>query len=38
VTVDDADVFMPADFLDGFAAEGAAELGGGLTVTTYLRK
>ncbi len=34
----DADIFMPADFLDGFVETERAELDGGLIVKTLLRK
>lgn len=37
MTVDDADVFMPADFLDGFDVVETRELGDGLKVETYRR-
>lgn len=36
-TVDDADTFMPANFLDGFDIVEARELGGGLRVETFRR-
>jgi len=37
VTVDDADVFMPADFLEGFEIVESREVGGSLTVETFRR-
>ncbi len=37
VTVEDADVFMPADFLDGFEIVETRELGDGLKVETHRR-
>jgi len=37
VTVDDADVFMPADFLDDFEIVDRRELGDGLVVETFRR-
>lgn len=37
VTVDDADVFMPADFLEGFEIVESRELGDSLTVETFRR-
>jgi dihydrofolate reductase len=37
-TVDDADTFMPADFLDGFQIENTRDLGDGLTVRYYTRE
>ena len=37
LSVDDADTFMPADFLDGFAPRETRELGEGLQVTFYSR-
>ncbi|MGD9588558.1 MAG: dihydrofolate reductase [Pyrinomonadaceae bacterium] len=37
VTVDDADVFMPEDFLSGFEAVESQELGDGLRVETFRR-
>ncbi len=36
--VEDADTFMPVDFLDGFVVEEATDLGGGLTVKILQRK
>lgn len=36
-TVEDADVFMPADFLKGFQRVETRELGDGLTVETFRR-
>lgn len=37
LTIDDADTFMPANFLDGFACSGEEDLGDGLKVRTFLR-
>ncbi|MBV9240878.1 MAG: dihydrofolate reductase [Acidobacteria bacterium] len=37
VTVEDADAFMPADFLNGFEVESTRDLGDGLTVKRYTR-
>ena len=37
LTVADADVFMPADFLDGFTEMGSRDLGEGLIVKTMQR-
>jgi dihydrofolate reductase len=37
LTIDDADVFMPANFLVGFAVEGTRDLGDGLLVKFYSR-
>ena len=37
IHVEDADTFMPANFLEGFEEEGSQELGDGLTVRTYSR-
>ena len=37
-TVEDADVFMPNDFLDGFNAVEARELGDGLIARTFHRQ
>ena len=37
LTVDDADVFMPSYFLDGFACTDEEGLGDGLKVRTFLR-
>ena len=37
LTVDDADVFMPGDFLDGFTPTAEEDLGDGLKVRTFLR-
>lgn len=36
-TVEDADVFMPKEFLDGFASVETRELGDGLSVETFRR-
>lgn len=36
-TVEDADVFMPKDFLNGFASVETRELGDGLSVETFRR-
>ena len=36
-TIEDADVFMPADYLDGFKLADAEELEGGLVVRRYER-
>jgi dihydrofolate reductase len=36
-TIEDADVFMPADYLDGFQLADAGELEGGLVVKRYER-
>ena len=38
LTVDDADTFMPTDFLDGFTIAGEDDIGDGLRVKTYLRR
>jgi dihydrofolate reductase len=38
LTVEDADTFLPADFLDGFALKETKELGEELVVNTYSRK
>ena len=37
LNVDDADTFMPKDFLNGFAVSGQEEIGDGLTAKTFLR-
>lgn len=37
LSVEGADTFMPADFLDGFAPRESRELGDGLTATFYSR-
>ena len=37
VTVDDADVFMPADFLEGYEIVESREVGDSLTVETFRR-
>jgi hypothetical protein len=37
LNVDDADTFMPRDFLNGFAVSGQEEIGDGLTAKTFLR-
>ncbi|HEY2846915.1 MAG TPA: dihydrofolate reductase [Pyrinomonadaceae bacterium] len=37
MAIDDADTFMPADFLDDFALESTHDLGDGLTVKFYNR-
>lgn len=37
-TVEDADVFMPRDFIDGFDESERRELGEGLTVRTFRRR
>jgi dihydrofolate reductase len=37
IDVEDADVFMPRDFLDGFDSVEAREIGEGLTVETFRR-
>jgi dihydrofolate reductase len=37
ITVEDADVFMPTDFLDGFQQVETRELGDGLVVETFRR-
>ena len=37
VTIEDADVFMPADFLNGFEIVESRELADGLTVETFRR-
>ena len=37
-TVEDADVFMPRDFLEGFDENERSELGEGLTVRTFRRR
>ena len=37
MTVEDADVFMPADFLEGFEIVESRELGDSLTVETFRR-
>jgi dihydrofolate reductase len=37
ITVENADTFMPADFLKGFELEGTRDLGEGLTVKTFRR-
>jgi dihydrofolate reductase len=37
IDVEDADTFMPRDFLDGFAATEETDLGDGLRVTAYNR-
>lgn len=36
-SITDADAFMPADFLDGFATVSTEEIGDGLVVTIYER-
>jgi dihydrofolate reductase len=36
-TIDDADTFMPHDFLDGFTETGKKELGDGLSVKIFQR-
>jgi dihydrofolate reductase len=38
LTVEDADTFLPADFLDGFELSETRELNEGLVVNTYSRK
>lgn len=37
LTIDDADAFMPSDFLDGFSSVEMRELGDGLRVETFHR-
>lgn len=37
LTIDDADVYMPRDFLNGFELESTRELGEGLVVKSYHR-
>lgn len=37
-TIDDADVFMPRDFLDGFVLKKRKEIGDGLIVDTFDRR
>lgn len=37
-TIEDADTFMPEDFLDGFELDGEKNLGEGLNVKIYSRK
>ena len=37
ITVDDADVFMPADFLEGYEIVESREVGDSLTVETFRR-
>lgn len=37
LTVDDADTFMPPNFLDGFVIESSRDLGEGLIAKTYVR-
>jgi len=37
LTIDDADVYMPRDFLNGFELESTRELGEGLVVKSYYR-
>ncbi|HEY8563294.1 MAG TPA: dihydrofolate reductase [Pyrinomonadaceae bacterium] len=36
-TIEDADTFMPEDFLDGFAEQGSIELGSDLRVKIFVR-
>jgi dihydrofolate reductase len=38
LAVDDADTFMPTDFVDGFSVESTRDLGEGLVVKTYVRE
>ena len=38
IEVEDADAFMPEDFLDGFEEGGTEDLGDGLIVKTFRRK
>ncbi|NNE66758.1 MAG: dihydrofolate reductase [Pyrinomonadaceae bacterium] len=37
-TIENADAFMPSDFLDEFESSASEELAGGLEVQTYLRE